>query len=335
MSHWQDFLQQQGARFAADGGASFPAIDAQAPYLCDLGNTALVHIQGAEAAKFLQGQVTCDLRELSPTQWLPGAQCNLKGRVIASFAVAQTEPEALLLRTSHDLADTFITGLTKYAVFSKVTLSPAEDWQALGVCGAGAEQALADTLGLAFAESERLVVTQELIALKHDTDQIELWLKQEASQAQWLTLRETFTPAATGQWQLGLINAGRADVTTATSELFTPQDLNYPEIGAVSFKKGCYTGQEVVARLHYKGKLKKHLYPIEFCAAALPEAGSDLTDSDGKKRGQLVQWAARQDRLYRGLAVLPDEDGDELYIGDPPEQAKRLDLPYAIKNSHN
>lgn len=333
MNHWREFLEQQGASFHPNGTSEFAA-PTRAPYLCDLGHQALIHISGADAKSFLQGQVTCDLRELSAGHWLRGAQCNLKGRVIVSFALAQLDEENLLVRTAKDLAETFVTGLSKYAVFSRVTLAPANDWQSLGVCGDGADQVLTEALGVCLSERGELASEKDLLILRHGPGQTELWLHKSRAQSLWQRLSNSCQSAATELWQLSQINAGIADVVKTTSEIFTPQELNYPQIGAVSFKKGCYTGQEVVARLHYKGKLKKHLYAIEFTADTRPLAGCDLTDGQGKKRGQLVQAALAGDNIYRGLAVLPDEDSDKLYIGEPPQQARRLKLPYDIQGTH-
>lgn len=336
MSPWHTFLETQGAQIAPDGASHFPSQPACDAHLCDLGDTALISISGPDAIKFLQGQVTCDLRELNAERWLKGAQCNLKGRVIVSFAVAQLNEHTLLLRLAKDLRQPLLDGLAKYAVFSKVELAAAPQWQALGLCGTGIE-ALIKSLNPAPASNCAAGNLQALaggLVLHHGDNRAELWLEQDNAVNIWLKLAAQAAPASTQRWWLAQITAGSAEVVAATSEQFTPQDLDYPAQGAVSFKKGCYTGQEVVARLHYKGKLKKHLYPIEFTADSAPAAGTELCNQAGKNLGQLVQAAPVQDTLYRGLAVLPDDDSEALFIGGQGSKALRLKLPYDINDTN-
>ncbi|MDO3386521.1 hypothetical protein QWI17_11810 [Gilvimarinus sp. SDUM040013] len=332
MSHWQAFLEDQGAHIYPDGAADFPPDDTSPNALCHLGTSTLVTVTGPDAIKFLQGQVTCDLRELTPMRWLRGAQCNLKGRVTTSFAVAQLDQDTLLLRCATDLVEPFVKGLEKYAVFSKVTIRPAPDWHVIGVCGINSAEVLAETTGLRTSEAGGLAINEQALALQHNAELIEVWVHDNQAQPLWQQLTSCCSRAPTHCWLRGQIDAGCAEISAATSELFTPQDLNYPELGAVSFKKGCYTGQEVVARLHYKGKLKKHLYPIEFAADTSPAPGCELADESGKSRGHLVQAAPVQDTLYRGLAVLPDDESVPLYIGKQPQRALRLKLPYDINS---
>ncbi|UTF61081.1 folate-binding protein YgfZ [Gilvimarinus sp. DA14] len=336
MSHWQEFLESQGARRRDNGGYAF-AGDTQplcstSTWLSPLGHQGFISLTGPDATKFLQGQVTCDVRELEKQQWLQGAQCNLKGRIVASFKLAALDSENLLLKTSADLLQTLLTSLQKYAVFSKVTLAADSQWLAFGLCGPSAAALVEQQTGLA-PDIHGFQASDTVIALQHEPDRYELWVKVENAQKLWLSLAEHCQLAGTEHWQLSDIGAGIAEVDAATSERFTPQDLNYQLIGAVSFKKGCYTGQEVVARLHYKATLKKHLYRIAG-AGEPPAAGTSICDAQGKNRGEVVQ-AIATDQGFEALAVLPSADENTLQLSDSGEPVTRLSLPYSIPSADN
>ena len=224
----------------------------------------------------------------------------------------------------------------KYAVFSKVTLSAvSEDWRLMGLQGPDAGALVAQQTGLDPQQPGEALASESVIALKHEEERYELWVAADKAQKLWLSLAEACQLAGSGHWQLADIRAGAGKVIAATSERFTPQDLNYQLTGAVSFKKGCYTGQEIVARLHYKGKLKKHLYRIGFDASELPTPGTTLADAEGKACAELVQlaWAAKG--RAEALAVLPEIESAAPPLGPEGTPVERLSLPYALPTADN
>ncbi|WP_020210532.1 YgfZ/GcvT domain-containing protein [Gilvimarinus chinensis] len=339
MSLWHGLFADQGAKRRDDGGFAFPP-NVSAPAdtdtrLSPLSHQAFITLTGPDARKFLQGQVTCDVRELEQSHWLLGAQCNLKGRVIASFTLAALSDETLLLKTSGDLVETLLSNLKKYAVFSKVTPEAEGEWIAFGLSGSGASRLIEQNTGLNLADltDNHFLATDSTIVLQRGKDRFELWVNADHAATLWSQLAAQCQLADTALWQLADTEAGIAEIRADTSEHFTPQDINYPLIGAVSFKKGCYTGQEVVARLHYKAKLKKHLYRIEGLGAP-PARLASIVDKQGKNRGEIVQ-ASATDKGFEALAVLPATDDTSLQMSETGGHITRLSLPYSIPSADN
>ncbi|MCP8898937.1 YgfZ/GcvT domain-containing protein [Gilvimarinus xylanilyticus] len=336
MSHWQEFLGAQGAEYQTDGTVTFP--QATSPNNTDTWMTPLEHerlisLHGAKAQSFLQGQVTCDVRELSEQRWRYGAQCNLKGRVMASFTLAAAGGDELLLKLSADLAQSTRDNLHKYAVFSRVELAVDDQRVVLGLSGPDADRLISQHLGFAAPAAGEFTGSDKAVVLALENQRFELWINSQAAPELWQVLSADCLPADTALWQQQDIRAGVAKINTATAERYTPQDLNYPLIDAVNFKKGCYTGQEVVARLHYKATLKKRLYLIEG-AGEVPAATAAVSNSDGKNRGEIVQ-ALSQANGFIALAVLPIDDAQSLYLQERDEPITRLDLPYATAEADN
>ncbi len=135
---------------------------------------------------------------------------------------------------------------------------------------------------------------------------------------------------------LARLRTGSAEVVAETSDLFIPQMLNLDALGYISFKKGCYTGQEIVARAHYRGAVKRRMHHLQLEAAALPTPGDPIQDSGGKAIGNIASAAKVDDATIEVLAVLADKSADatEIQIGDGPlTTVKHLPLPYQIPAS--
>jgi len=197
-----------------------------------LSDRGFLRIEGPDAVKFLQGYTTCDLSALADGEHQTGAICTIKGRMLTSFIVAK-RGTSLYLRTDRPLVEKTIAFLQKYIVFSKAEMSDmSEDLVCYGLLG----------------ETDIDVGDGFEIDLGN---RVELWLP--ASRA----VKATSDTAA---WLNAEIDSGTAWVTDATSEEFLPQMFNYHERGAIDFEKGCYLGQEIVARAQYRGELKRRLH---------------------------------------------------------------------------
>lgn len=132
------------------------------------------------------------------------------------------------------------------------------------------------------------------------------------------------------------IRSGSADVVAATSDMFIPQMLNLDALGYISFKKGCYTGQEIVARAHYRGAVKRRMHHLQLSLHKLPNPGDDIRDSEGKSIGNIASAAWADQSTVEVLAVLNDKQSDcsQIRIGEQPLTAvKHLPLPYEIPAS--
>lgn len=248
---------------------------------------ACLSVSGKDAQTFLQGQLSCDLR---PLAWqgdrggcTPGYRLNLKGRVVASLYVLGV-PEGFLLLLPATQVEALLADLKKYVLFSKAQLQ-ATTHQVLAVAGT----------------HEGLPAPAQVLAKEA------AWLAQLSGVDACLVIlpaSEGIAVTASSAWAQAELAAGLAAIEPATAGLWLPQELGADATGAVSYNKGCYLGQEIVARLHFKGEAKQHLYRLTLTGAtAQPEAGALLQDADGKPAGQLVQSAPNEQGLSC-LAVL-------------------------------
>ena len=304
---------------------------ADSAFFCPLSHEGVLAVRGADAAKFLQGQLTCNLNYLSETQASLGARCTQKGRMQSSFRIL-LQGDGVLLAMASELLEPQLADLKKYAVFSKSKLTDeSAGWARFGL--ANADHVLA-SLGLELpAETDSVVRTDTLIAIRVSPGRAELWVPAEHSE----TVRSQLTPAlkeaGLNEWLLGQVRAGIGQVMPQTRELFIPQMLNLQAIGGVSFKKGCYTGPEIVARMQYLGKLKRRLYRLSLDAAETPEPGTPLfSPSHNSSIGEVV-IAAKADHSIELLAVLQAEaaDSGDVHLGTLEGPALHLlDLPYTL-----
>jgi len=198
---------------------------------------ALLKISGPDALKFLQGQCTCNFMELEAAHWLRGAHCNPKGRILFSFVASKLDDESIGLRVPADVAEDALADLKKYIVFSKAT---AQIESSIAIYGVIDNSIPLDNL-------------QASTIIDHGAGLQEMWLTKTSHSGIELN------PTQARQWDIRYMSLGFIDVDKRLRANFLPQDLNYDLSGAVNFKKGCYTGQEIVARMHYRGSAKKRL----------------------------------------------------------------------------
>ncbi|AZD06866.1 Folate-dependent protein for Fe/S cluster synthesis/repair in oxidative stress [Pseudomonas chlororaphis] len=304
---------------------------ADSAFFCSLSHEGVLAVRGPDASKFLQGQLTCNLNYLSDSQSSLGARCTQKGRMQSSFRIL-LEGDGCLLAMATELLEPQLADLKKYAVFSKAKLS---DESALWVrFGLGNADTLLAGLGLQLPPEDGAVARNDgLIAIRVSADRTELWVPADQAEALREKLAAQLPEGDLNQWLLGQIRAGIGQVMPATRELFIPQMLNLQAIGGVSFKKGCYTGQEIVARMQYLGKLKRRLYRLALNAEELPEPGTPLfSPTHGSSIGEVV-IAARTEQNIELLAVLQAEAAEDgnLHLGALEGPGLHLlDLPYQL-----
>ncbi|MCF5051728.1 folate-binding protein [Pseudomonas syringae] len=304
---------------------------ADSAFFCPLPHEGVLAVRGADAAKFLQGQLTCNLNYLSDTQASLGARCTQKGRMQSSFRIL-LQGDGVLLAMATELLETQLADLKKYAVFSKSKLTDeSAAWVRFGVING--DQVLS-SLGLELpAETDSVARHEQLIAIRVSPSRAELWVPAEQADTLRSQLAAQLTQTDLNEWLLGQIRAGIGQVMPQTRELFIPQMLNLQAVGGVSFKKGCYTGQEIVARMQYLGKLKRRLYRLRLDAAEMPEPGTPLfSPSHNSSIGEVV-LAAKADQAIELLAVLQAEaaDSGDVHIGTLEGPGLQLlDLPYTL-----
>lgn len=254
-----------------------------------LTHSGLIRAQGEDAAKFLHGQLTHDFSLLGLSQARLAGFCNAKGRLQASFIGFKLSPTDILLLCSPDLLATTLKRLSLFVMRAKVKLSDASaDFSVYGLAGATLENATknrADYTSTAWTKSSF-----------DEVSLINLYPADGVARALWVAPVGSTPPAGAvmtaEQWAWGEVRSGIATVTQAIFEALVPQMLNYESVGGVNFKKGCYPGQEVVARSQFRGTLKRRAY-LAHSPVAL-NAGDALFASDdpGQPCGVVAQAAA-------------------------------------------
>jgi folate-binding protein YgfZ len=304
---------------------------ADSAFFCTLSHEGVLAVRGSDAGKFLQGQLTCNLNYLSDSQASLGARCTQKGRMQSSFRIL-LEGDGVLMAMASELLEPQLADLKKYAVFSKSKLTDeSAAWVRFGVDHG---DAALSSLGLELpVDTDSVVRHGGLIAIRVSPDRAELWVAADQADDIKDKLSAVLTEGDLNQWLLGQIRAGIGQVMPSTRELFIPQMLNLQAVGGVSFKKGCYTGQEIVARMQYLGKLKRRLYRVQLDASELPEPGTQLfSPSHGSSIGEVV-LAARSEQNIELLAVLQAEaaEAGDIHLGAQEGPALHLlDLPYQL-----
>lgn len=300
----------------------------------------LLLVEGPDARRFLQGQLTCDLNELSPTQSVDGALCNIQGRVIADFRLLDIDAGCYLQLPS-GMASRVKSVLDKYMVFSKASSSVATDrFRLFGLIGNDAHRTVSNAFGDCPMSDGKVIAqgAHRVVKLPGLIPRFVLWISQ-ASQATETAalldeLENTCSVATDTDWRVADIRAGIVHVDVDRSENYLPQQLNYDLSGVINFKKGCYTGQEIVARMYYRGTAKKRLYYLQ--VAGLKDASVTAVwhgaEPDHESH-EVLSCQVDGDGTGHLLAILPVEQvaaAEDFYVAGNPDKLLHLQgLPYA------
>ena len=260
-----------------------------------------IKLSGPDSEKFLQGQVTCDLTQLDTQSSLNGAHLTPKGRIIFLFSITRDSQGALLLETNPSVIELAMASFKKYSVFFKTEITEVTD-QFVSVLVSGPN---ADTIiNKIDADTSRLI----------DIDTYSLSIRAERTQACLSKVSGELIPAGQGYSDLLRIRSGTADVTAESSDSFIVQMINLDAQNYISFKKGCYTGQEIVARAHYRGTVKRRMYILNLATSTLPGIGEGLINSDGKVIGNVANVALASDKTIEILAILAIKSADSTQV---------------------
>ncbi|MDS4021765.1 MAG: folate-binding protein [Candidatus Competibacter sp.] len=346
-AEWNDFLKGAGAVFEHGQTSHFgqPERELRAALeetiCCDLSHLGLIAARGPEAEPFLQGQLTCDVRQVTPDLSLLGAYCSPKGRALACIRLFQRGDDRYL-ELPRGLVEPTLNRLRKYVLRARIALEDASDTLArIGVAGSNAATLLTNLLG-AVPEAANAVIRATmsdgqdvtLIRLPGPAIRFELHGPASALAAIWTALAPEVAFGGSEPWRLLDILAGTPAVHPETVEAFVPQMLNLQRLDGISFQKGCYTGQEVVARTHYLGKLKRRMYLARVDTAAPPRPGDPLFSPQAdasQSAGRLADACRHPGGGYAVLAVALIECAEHgaLQLGDASGPKLRLEpLPY-------
>jgi|TARA_B110000503_G_scaffold38382_1_gene63003 tRNA-modifying protein YgfZ len=326
MNNWYSFLQLQasaslGCHSISFGETSFDYTvnPKKCSYFSPLIHLGAILVEGKDAKKFLQGQVTCDLNQLSQDNSILGARCNPKGRTLVNFQLHELNDQKLLMIMHHSLVVSVKDELSKYAAFFKVCLVDASDAY------------------IYFGLSSNYAVMQDKVSFSssifhYNDGRILTVCSLECAERQWLELQRSGVPVGTERWRLLDIQSGFAFLQEETSGIFIPQMLNLDYLNAISFKKGCYTGQEIVARMKYLGTLKRRMYRVAITDTEAPFPGTPCFLPDTEQSvGNVVSAAYAGSNNYQLLLVLTDAAADKksLMLGSNNiKEIEYLSLPY-------
>ena len=252
--------------------------------LVPLKDDVLLTLSGAGGAKLLQGQASADFTSTSYPSAVEGVFCDTKGRVIADFLALMLSPEEILLRVSASVAPILCAALDKYLPFFKVTLEESEHSVWGGFCQPDNSPPDLTEPSAEVPAAPAVVATEFGMAVRRSPSHWEHFAIDKVP--------TDAVPPNDWQWQCDAIKRHEARVLAPTSGLYLPQDLNYDLRGLINFKKGCYTGQEIVARLHWRGTPKRRLQLARLSEGNLPMPGTALIDSHSEQRvGSVINAA--------------------------------------------
>lgn len=284
-------------------------LDSLSVQLTDYG---ILSVSGADADSFLQGQLTCDLRKLDQNNWLYGAHCDQTGKAFSVFWLCR-EADAVLLIMHRSAIEGSLAQLKKYGVFSKITAEDvSDDWHIAGVFGNKAASVASEFDG-------------RVIQVGTSPDQYLLLSQQPIS-----------TDYSQPYWDALEIERVRPQLTSENNQAFVPQMMNLQAWDGISFDKGCYIGQETIARMKYLGKQKRALFRLsgKVTAQVTPDMQLEKAIGDNWRRaGTVIMAVNRTDTHVDLLAVLPSDIDADTAIRVRDDDASLLEihsLPYQL-----
>ena len=331
---WQQFLAAQGA-IIEDGIAQHfgdPAAELSATSkqdtLCDLGQFSILRVSGEDAQSFLQNLLSNDIREVTATRAQHSSFNTAKGRMLANFLIFMEDNDYLLLLPD-TLSEMLRKKLSMYVLRAKVKIVRDEKI-ALGISGPAIKPPVdcSELLGVAR--------TENTLVIRLDEARFMLCPSLENARTLWQQFASLAKPIGSPCWNWLNIRSGIPVIVEETQEEFVPQMVNFDLIGGINFKKGCYPGQEIVARMHYLGKLKRRMYLAHVDSPAKPGDHLYSEDMAGQSSGMIANAAAAPDGGYDVLAVvqIASHDAHSIHLGSPDGAMLHFEpLPYALPSA--
>ncbi len=298
---WQDYLQDhhaviEGGSVVHFGNAAAELEHTQsATVVVDLSQFGVIRFSGEDAQTFLQGQLTCDVNQVDDQTAQIGSYCTPKGRILTSFHLWK-EHDDYLMQLPLELCASIQKRLSMFVMRAKVKV--VDDSDSL------------IRMGVAGRDSATLVKTLKgdsslFGVVSHGADRFELIVTLEEAPTIWEKLIQSAKPAGAACWDWLTIRSGVPIIFSATQDQFVPQMVNLDRIGGVSFKKGCYPGQEIVARTHYLGKIKRRMYLANIPTTTVA-VGDELFSADMAEQacGKVVNVALSPNGGVDVLAVI-------------------------------
>ncbi|WP_263064521.1 tRNA-modifying protein YgfZ [Dickeya dadantii] len=306
--------------------------------LISLDDWALVTLTGPDTVKYLQGQLTADVDALQTGQHVLCAHCDAKGKMWSNLRLFHYG-DGLAYLERRSIRDTQLAELKKYAVFSKTTIAADDNVVLLGAAGLDIRAHLAPLFD-ALPDADNAVVQQPgatLLHLAHPAERFLLVLDAQRAAALIETLSSSVKRNDSRQWQALDIAAGQPIIDSVNSAQFIPQATNLQALQGISFTKGCYAGQEMVARAKYRGANKRALYWLAGTGAQAPAAGDELELKLGdnwRRTGTVLAASQLHDGTLWVQAVLNNDlEADSVLRvrDDSGSQLAIQSLPYSLE----
>lgn len=342
IASWQQTLEAHGATIIDGSVTVFGEADAErtqaanGPIVADLSHLNAIQFTGDDAQTFLQGQLSNDVRLLDGTNTQLTSYNTPKGRMLANGLLWLNAPDSYVLQLPASLRAAIQKRLTMFVMRAKVKVTDvSDDWVRVGIGGLGAEAALAKVAGVLPSDVHGMTQSSFGSVLRLPGDHYELLIAPDQASNIWEKLLQQAKPVGTSCWDDLLIRAGIPTILPATQEQFVAQMLNYELIGGVNFKKGCYPGQEIVARTQYLGKPKRRMYLAHIAGADAPLPGDELYSADLPEQatGMIVNAAPATQGGFDVLAVIQisSATGNDVHLKS--QQGPQLilqALPYSV-----
>lgn len=340
--HWRAFLEGKGAVYADDGVYHFGDANAELRHaahgdvLLDLPQLGLIRVSGDDACTFLQAQLTQDVRQLDTAHHVLAGYCTAQGRMLAVLRVFRTDTDIYYLQLPRALRASTLARLQRYVMRAKVALVADDDRVAIAIAGpraASTVQSICPHVPHAgeLQASDRAAV----LALPGPTTRYVVITTAAEAQTLWNEWERDARPVGSGIWNWFEIASGLPTVVPATAEAFVPQMANLDALGAISLTKGCYPGQEIVARMHYLGRLKQRMYRAWVDSPRAPVAGDAIySPSLGEQSAGTVVMAHPApeggNHLLAVIQIAAAQVGEVRLHSVTGPQLTLLSLPYSL-----
>jgi tRNA-modifying protein YgfZ len=321
---WQEFLSDQGAQFDADYLLGFSEIDNKTfdNFITDLSHLALIEVTGEDIDDFLNGQFTTNIKQLTRHHLQFSAWCNPKGQVKTTFFIYRHETGINLLLPT-DLKDSFLKQLQMYIMRANVRLIDKSDELVRVGIQTNNNKLLAELMSLTPQQKGNITIQSDLHCLypfgsENNSQRFIFIGSVERLTNLWQEFSQHITTVGTEIWKLLDIQAGYPWLSLQTTEKFLPQMLNLDLIDALNYQKGCYPGQEIIARLHFRGQLKRSLYLASCSLDAQAEIADQLYTNDHEKSvGVVINTQTFEDKCYLLAVIEKDSIENPLSLRQP------------------
>jgi folate-binding protein YgfZ len=342
---WKAFLLDAGAEYEDECVAHYGNPEREQEVVnsglvfSDLGYLGVIAAHGKDAESFLQNQFSNDVSRVAANISQLNAYCTPKGRILGLFRLFRSD-DTFYLRLPTDTLDAVLQRLRMYVLRAAVTLEDvSENFLRIGVAGESALQELTDAIGTLPDAVNHVTHHGDLTVMRVPGvhPRFEVYATSlKAATGLWDTLNVRGAPVGQSAWRLTEIQAGIPVIFADTTELFVPQMVNLQLIDGLDFRKGCYPGQEIVARMQYLGTLKRRMYLGRIDGDTTPCPADELfaADDNAQPAGRIVDAQPHPDGGYAALAVLQIKaaDAGNLHLGSSDGPAFSIqDLPYPFE----